>query len=312
MGSRALVVAVLGPLFVSFACGGSDSGAATSDSFADQYCAVFSPCCAQQNRPTDGATCKAFVSAAASGKTYDAAKGSTCLDQVKVGSAKPDFCQTLDIEAPACSEVYAATGGTVQPGSPCKEDTDCAPAADGKAECVSTPSSGTETRICQIQVTGKEGDTPCVGTKDGSSTSFTFTSSGTGGTPVTPSRGFLCNVADGLRCESKEKKCVRISDVGGPCDGSSNACVKTAYCDGTQTCAPRVTVGSPCGANGVSSSACVAEAYCDTTEKKCLATTPIGAACAKNEQCVSRRCLNGTCDSSAGSSFSLAFLCGGG
>ena len=31
--------------------------------------------------------------------------------QVKGSSAKADFCQTLDIDAPACSEVYVATGG---------------------------------------------------------------------------------------------------------------------------------------------------------------------------------------------------------
>lgn len=309
MRAGALVVAFVW-VGVVVACGGSSSSeAATSDSFAEQYCASFAPCCGQANRPTDGATCKAFVAAAASGKTYDAVKGSACLDQIKAASSKPDFCKELgSADAPACQDVYTSPPGNVAAGGACKEDKDCAASPEGKVDCVSTFTSGAETRICQVQITGKEGDSPCVGTRDGNTTSFS--TSGTG-TPAVPSRGFMCNVSDGLRCDSKTTKCTRISDVGGPCDGSRYACVKTAYCDPTQKCAARLSEGAACGTNGVSTSACAEGTYCDTTTKKCTKALPVGAACTKSDQCETDRCLNGKCDTSGGDSLSLVLLCGG-
>ncbi len=311
MRAGALVVAIVWVGVVVACGGGSSSEAATSDSFAEQYCATFAPCCGQANRPTDGATCKAFVTAAASGKTYDAAKGTECLDQMKAASSKAEFCTKLgSSDAPSCQDVYKAPPGNVAPGGACKDDKDCAPSTEGKVDCASTFSSGAETRICQVQITGKEGDSPCLGTRDGNTTSFSFSGSGSGTT--TPSRGFMCNVSDGLRCDSKTTKCTRISDVGGPCDGSSYACVKTAYCDATQKCVPRLAEGSPCGTNGVSSSACADTTYCDGTTKKCTKTLPAGAACTKSEQCETDRCLNGRCDTSGSDSLSLALLCGGG
>lgn len=293
-------------LAILVACGGGTEGAATSDSFADQYCALFSPCCEQAKRPTDGATCKAFVSAGASGKTYDAAKGTECLEKARAAAAKPDFCSFVDM--PDCSGVYVAAGGGAAPGASCKDDSDCATSPEGKVDCASTFSSGSESRVCQLQIAGKEGAGPCIGTKDGNVTSFS--SSGSGGPP--PSRGFICNVADGVRCDGKTTKCVRIGDVGATCDGTTNACVKTAYCDATQKCAARLPEGAACGVSGVSSNACLATAYCDSTAKKCTPALADGTACTKSEQCRSDRCLNGKCEStSASSSFALAFLCGG-
>lgn len=311
--SRVFVFAV-SCVAVVVACGGGSGSteAATSDSFADQYCATFAPCCQQANRPTDGATCKAFVTAAASGRQYDAAKGSSCLDQVHAAAAKPDFCKLANVDAPDCSLVYVSPGGGAAPGAPCKQDNDCASSPEGRVRCVTSFSGSSETRTCQVQVTGKDGDTPCVGTKDGNTTVYSFSSSSSSGTQAPPARGFVCNVFDGLRCDSKTTKCTRIQDVGGPCDGSSNACVKTAYCDATQKCAPRVGDGGACGTNGVSSSACVAGDYCDTTSKKCTPALADGAPCTTSTTCASNRCVNGKCDASSDSSFTLAIVCGGG
>lgn len=307
MRSRALgsVLSLSGIVAVVFACSSGSDGAATSDDFATQYCAIFAPCCEQAKRPTDGATCRAFVGAAASGKTYDAAKASECLQKTREASAKPGFCTFSDV--PSCDGVYAtANSGTVQPGGACKDDEDCAASPEGKVDCTSSFTSSSESRFCQVQIPGKDGDGPCIGTKDGNVTSFSGSSS------EKPSRGYICNVEGGVRCDSKTGKCSKIGDVGAPCDGSSNACVKTAYCDATQKCAPRVAVGAPCGTNGVSSQACVSTAYCDTTSKACATAAADGAPCTRGEQCVSDRCLNGKCEaSSGGSDLSLAFLCGG-
>ena len=84
----------------------------------------------------------------------------------------------------------------------------CAPSPEGKVTCFTQfDSKGGETKVCQLQIVGKAGDTPCIGTKDGEVTSYS-TDSGTNAAP--PSRGYICNVASGLSCDGTAKQCVVI------------------------------------------------------------------------------------------------------
>jgi hypothetical protein len=295
-------------LLVACGSGGSGGGGATdTSSFASQYCEIFSQCCGKKGYPADGSTCRNFLSQSASGRTYDPVAGDACISELRAASSKPDFCDTGSSPA-SCSGVYQSAGGGAQPGATCKQDSDCASSPEGKVDCASHYSNGSETRVCQVQIKGKENDTPCLGTRDGNLTSFS--SSGSNDAPP-PSRGFICDVADNLYCDGQTKKCTRIQDVGGPgTTGGTYACVKSAYCDfTTKTCVARLPAGADCSSGG--SNVCQDKLYCDTATKKCTQGVANGAPCQRSDQCESRSCVNGKCEQ-GGSLGDLGYvlLCG--
>jgi hypothetical protein len=304
------------------ACGGSSTGsgggssggssvASTSSSFCQQYCDLLVPCCSTINKTGDSNKCQQLFSALAGSATYDSAKGSKCLDELRTAQSSPTFCNMDSSVAPDCSGVLAqGGGGTKQPGEPCTADTDCATQTDGKVTCATSFDSktGAETKVCQDQIDGKEGDTPCAGTKDGNTTSFS--GSGTQGPP--PARAYICDVANGLYCDGTSLKCTKIQDVGGACSTSGStqyACVKTAYCDFTKKqCVARLDVGADCS---TAFDGCVDTAYCDQTTKKCTAALPAGSACTTSQQCGKAQCVNGKCNASSNGNIGLAFICAG-
>lgn len=287
--------------------GGSTSGgggAGDAQSFVNQYCDVFQPCCAQAGRPTDGAVCRALLGGVTA-SAYNAAKGQQCLDEMHAAQSKPDFCNGIPSPA-SCNEAFATGGGgTVQPGGQCSKDGDCASTGEGKVDCQSSFTNGATTRYCQVQIDGKAGDTPCLGTRDGNLTSYSG-----GGSTDKPTRGFICDLANGVRCDSTSKACVALKNSGETCSGATSDCVKTAYCDFTQKkCVDRLPTDSPCGVSG-STDVCQPKNYCDTTTKKCTVQLGVGAGCARSDQCESKSCVNGKCG--AGGDLGLALLCGGG
>lgn len=296
-------------LLVACGSGGSGGGAGDTSSFASQYCEIFSQCCGKKGYPTDGSTCRNFLNQGASGRQYDPVAGDACLGELRAASSKPDFCESGTSPA-SCKAVYKSSGGGVAPGQACTEDEDCASSPDGDVECARQfNSSGSDTRVCQVQIRGKEGDGPCVGTRDGNTTSFS--SSSTNDEPL-PARAYICNVSDNLACDGQTRKCVRIQDVGGPCDGSGQYdCVKTAYCDyQKKTCVARLPAGTDCGST-FSSNVCQEKLYCDQTTKKCTQALATGTACQRSDQCESRSCVNGKCEegSSLGD-LGYVLLCG--
>jgi len=305
--SRHLAASVLALLlsYVVAACSSGSSGSVAGgrDSFIQQYCAEFMPCCSKAGKPADGAQCRAFVGALTQGATYDDATANKCLDEVRAQSSSATFCQT-GASGPSCSKVFSDSTGVAKPGEACSEDEDCAPSSEGQVECASLFKDGATIRKCQIRVTGKAGDTPCVGTVDGNVTSY----SSSGDTDI-PMKGYLCYVKDGLRCDSTTKSCKVIAKIGEPCEGfGSNLCTDDAYCDTTKKlCVARAAVGQPC--DGFSSDRCVDGAYCNTTTKVCVAAFADGAACKMSSECASRNCVNGAC--AKRSDFTTAFLCGG-
>jgi hypothetical protein len=270
------------------------SGAPTSDSFISQYCDAFSTCCAQASLPTDGRQCRAlFTAIAGIGGMYDPSAGEKCLAQVR--SMSSALCNNMS-SLTDCKGVYkTANSGTKAPGAPCSMDSDCAPSSEGSVTCaVGFTTMGAQTRTCQVRIVGKEGDMPCVETIDGNTSYGTIPTSSTG---AVPPRGFTCNRADNLRCDSMTLKCTRIQDVGGPCTNNfstfDSQCVAGAYCDTSQgKCAARKPIGSTCA---LSSNECDQSGYCDQMTMKCTVYIGNGGACTNDTSCMSQSCVNSKC-----------------
>jgi hypothetical protein len=286
-------------------CGGGGAGAATSSDFVASFCALATTCCRTVNPSSDGSQCRAFYGAFASAQRYSPGAGEACLTELRAASGRSDFCPGITTNAPSCQGVFAnggGGGGSRKPGEECSADGDCATSSEGRVRCQSLYVMSAVMKRCQLQVKGKEGDNPCVGTVDGSTTSY-FSSNRT----EIPTRGFLCYVSDGIRCDSTSGACVKIHQVGEACSGGSNECVKTAYCDTVQRkCAERKPAGSPC----TSTTQCTQDASCDLVAKTCVALLADGAACTQSGQCKSRDCVNGRCDPSGTGDFALAIICG--
>ena len=317
MNLRLAFVVALGASGIVFACSGRSSGgsgpaAGDSQSFINQLCDLYAPCCGKVNQPTDGARCRAFYGAFLGNQQYDGTKGNACLTEVQALSGAPDFCDNAGGKAPSCKKAFkGAGGGAGQPGQDCSKDGDCASSAEGEVSCASSYSSNATTKSCQVQIDGKAGDMPCIYTRDGNSSfSTSFSSDGDGGPTRPAARGYICDLANGVFCNSKTKACAKVQDVGGDCEPYvSEGCVKTAYCSAsTKKCVARLAVGEDCSNN---SQACALKTNCDPQTRKCIAGLDTGAVCASSSQCASNNCVNGKCDKSGGGDFSTQLLCGG-
>ncbi len=292
-------------LLVGCSSGGSSTGAGSRDSFIAQVCDQYMPCCVKAGKPSDGAQCRAFYGAFASTAGYDAAVANACLTELKAASSSPTFCDDgmSSTKSPSCSRVFSAPNGTKKPGETCAEDGECAPSSEGTVDCRSAFVSGATIKKCQVQVPGKLGDGPCLGTRDGNSTSY----NSSGDTDVLP-RGFMCDVKDGVRCDSTTDKCVAIAKIGEACTStSSNVCTKDAYCDTTaKQCVARKLAGAACESF---STQCAEGTYCDSKTKVCTTSVAVGGACTTSSECVTKSCVNSKC--AVSSSLTTAFLCGG-
>jgi hypothetical protein len=293
---------VLGLLAMGgLSCG---DGAESASAFVNSYCELLQPCCAMAGLRSDGQQCRAFLGAFASPSAYDKQAGSACLAELRAAAGKPGFCQMSDaFEPAACDGVFGETGGgSKQPGEACTDDDECARSSEGKVECQTAFAGSTQIRKCQVQIKGKAGDMPCVGTVDGNTT-FLNT-----GSDVAP-RGYLCNLADGLRCDTATDACVALKAVGEACTGSSSSeCVLTAYCDSVQRkCAERKPAGGMC-MQSFSRPQCGEGLYCSTA-MTCSAQAADGAACTGDDQCRSDSCVNSKCEAGGGD-FGQALLCG--
>lgn len=286
------------------ACSGGGAGsvggtAGTGDAFADQYCAMFQPCCQKAGLRTDGVACKGLATFAGAQGTYDATAGNACLAELRAESAKPEFC-TKGPNTSSCNRVYS-TSGSKQPGDACTSEKDCALSPEGDVDCRFI---GSDRRMCQVSLVGKAGDSPCIGTKSGNTTSYVTSGSST---TEPPGRGYVCDLADGIRCDSKTAACTALLGEGAACT-SPDPCDKAFYCDtfASKTCIKRLAVGADCSK---ASSACEQNATCDTTSRLCVALLADGAECTSGSKCASRSCVNGVCGGGGGTS-SVALLCG--
>jgi hypothetical protein len=303
VGTRGIALMVIG---LALSCGG-DGGAGSTEAFVASYCDLFTPCCAKANLRSDGQTCKLFLGAFAPASRYDKQKGEACLAEMKVAASKADFCQQSDAATPkVCDEVFGPPQGTKAPGETCDADDDCAPSSEGKVDCASTFAGTAQVRKCQVQVRGKAGDKPCIGSVEGGST---FLSSN----DDLPAKGFLCYAEDGLHCDSTSNACIAYKAVGEACTGSGfdRDCVASAYCDFAQKkCVARKPVGAACSDGAAFSQVeCAAGNYC-LAAGTCAVQASEGAACTTDNQCLTDSCVNSVCRPSATADFGLALICG--
>lgn len=287
---------------------GSGSGSASSaQAFVQQYCDLFAPCCAKVSKTYDQGKCTAFLGAFTSSATFDPAKGDGCLAAARAKQSDPNFCDSGAGEG-ACDGVFESAGGRgAKPlGTQCEDDDECAASPEGTTRCATHFANNATTKTCQVQVHGKEGDEPCVGYKDGSTT-VTSSSGNDEGPP--PNRVVICWTADNLFCNRTTKKCERSQGVGGSCDPNSTfACDKSGFCDSaTKKCVARLAQDATC--QPFNDKQCADKLFCDDTTKKCTPSTPTGSPCEKNDQCEKGSCTNGKCSSSFGTSFTTAILC---
>jgi hypothetical protein len=306
----AFATACLG-LVTAVACSSGSSGsgpvpASTVSAFGQDYCGLLEPCCAQAGLSTTGMVCEAFVQLAAGQGTYDAAAGQACISGMQAESGSSSFCTSPGNDVPACSQVFNSSNGTEPPGAPCQSDTDCAKAAGGGAHCYSQFSFGdagsTQTQTCVQTLPGQAGDGPCIGTQDGSITSYSWS-----GTGAPPSPSYLCDVAGGTTCDATTSKCTPLAAVGQPCT-SDSSCVAAAYCAFGATagqCTARLADGASCAANPAG---CATTSTCDAATSTCKALLADGSPCSGGNQCASHTCVNQACGSSAG--LDLQLLCG--
>jgi hypothetical protein len=280
---------------VASSCGGKSD----QEKFADSYCAEVAKCCGQAGLPADGKMCHQWMLFASAGSTFSAPAGDACLADMRSQVSAGTFCTDLNSTGSACDAVFTSKGGNKKPGETCSFDSDCAKSTQGDVVCANVFVGSSSIAKCQVQIPGKAGDSPCVGTKDGDVTSYDSSNA----TDVL-AQGYICDVANGVSCQNGT--CVALAGLGASCVSPID-CVRTAYCSFPgYVCTAKVAAGGAC--TGIAGSECVDSAYCDTTALHCTAKLASGAACTSSAQCQSDYCSNGTCQGS--SVIGLSLLCG--
>jgi len=295
-----MVALAVSSLAAGLTCGDDDS----AGGFAAAYCDLLKPCCAMANLRTDGKQCQLFFGAFVGGAKFNTEAGDACLAATRALSSRPDFCKNLDApETAACEKVFEQPGGSKQPGETCTDAFECAKSTEGEVDCETEfGPGGAQVRKCQLAIRGKEGDKPCVGTKEEDFTSRNLS------LDDVPARGYLCDTADGLRCDTTNHTCVKLKPAGEPCTSSSTECVRTAYCDtAADRCTDRKSPGAACTSASFSNEECAAGNWCGPA-RICAAQVANGAACTAMQECQSENCLNMKCEPN--SDLGLAFVCG--
>jgi hypothetical protein len=308
-----VTVAALAALAACSSSGGG--GASTAAAFAQQYCSLLAPCCADAGLSTNTSSCAALISGL--GKGYNPSAGQACLDAATQASKEPGFCSSTSMSSPACSNVFSnsssgsssgGSSGSVQPGGSCQFDSDCARAPGGGASCLGggfSADGGFGGSQCIQTTTGTAGQGPCIGTINGSSTETSWS-----GNTAPPTHAYVCDVASGLTCSGATHQCSAQVGTGQPCNQDGD-CVAADYCDfngsSGSTCTPRLPDGSSCA---MSFSACMTTSYCESTSQTCKPALPMGAACGSGNSapCQSGLCVNDKCSSS--SNAGLGLICG--
>jgi hypothetical protein len=282
---------------------GGTGGSATAQmpdapTFVQGFCKAFSACCAEAGLNSDGAQCTVLLLSSVTGQAYDAAAAGTCMAWLESASHGGTVCADYDSAPAACAGVVTSSG-TKAPGETCEGEDECAPSAEGSVNCAAGYSGSMTIMQCQVQVMGTLGSAPCVGTRDGNVTYFD------GNVEGVPAKGYICNRADGLRCDGTA--CAAISGIGSYCTSSSD-CVNGAYCDyATNICAARKPAGAACEQFY---DECADGAYCSAATLTCTAGLAAGAACTDSQTCRSKSCVNSACQGDEPADLGLLLICG--
>lgn len=280
------------------ACSDDESPSAE---FIHDYCDLMMPCCAQAGLSADAGACRELLSAFSFGSSFNQSSGDKCLAAMRAASSNPDFCNLDDDivqDDGACEAVFStgSSGGSVAPGGACESDFDCASTAQGEGECHHHWEGEEQGWTCVAVADGQAGSTPCIGTRDGAMTSYTYT-----GRP--PLLGYVCDAANGVYCDQESTECTAMKTVGEACS-YADRCVEAAYCNSEAgTCEARKPIGADCS---IYTSECESSAYCSESGQ-CAAKRTNGESCTSYEQCMSNSCNDNVC---APDDLGLMFICG--
>ncbi len=285
-------------------CGGTSTGTSstataggiTADDFAAQYCALMKPCCDGSKLPSVG--CAASIKRILPG-SFDGAAGDTCLAALRgAATTAPTFCDRESglSSHPACSRL-SADHGSIPAGGTCTNATSnaqCDVSPEGAVGCI----YGSGRSICQVQLLGDVGASPCA-YDAGSDGSIPSGASLTG--DVLP-KAYYCDRSRGLHCNLTTSACVTASPVGGDCQYNDYECAAPGYCDTeAKMCKARVAVGAACK----DFRSCAVGARCGAVAGDkadvCVALIENGSACTRNVDCASRACSkSGVCATAFG------------
>jgi hypothetical protein len=296
--------------------------------FVSTYCELVRPCCGEEHLATDDKYCRAVIGGLTPTATFSATAGETCLAAIRSSAARSQLCRTDDdANQEACDAVFAPgrrADGRQQPGARCDRHEDCAPSPDGEVVCAQLYLSNAWLRTCQVLVPGNEGDAPCLTTIPGpvrfpfpavlyaSAAVPAVTNRYPRGEPPgpPPPRAYVCDPAQGLRCEDQSGRCARPGEVGDVCS-NDRSCVPAAHCDlSARRCQPRQPVGQPCTLAAFGTSSCEQGAFCDPTAQTCRAQVPVGQSCRQDAQCRSGACVNETCERNDLGNLGAFLVCG--
>ncbi|HEY8088455.1 MAG TPA: hypothetical protein VIF09_11435 [Polyangiaceae bacterium] len=288
------------------ACNGSSSNGGSG--FVQQYCSMLTPCCQAAGYPANTQGCEQVGNSQTAGSGYNDSQGQACLSGLQGEQSAGTLCDTLGGDIPACGQVFQQQGGSTPPGGTCTQDSQCAVVSGGSATCFDQFTfldGGTaQTQTCIQLQTGHPGDGPCIGTKNGSVTLFSWSGSG-----APPSQAYLCDEGAGITCDGTTQKCTSLGQTGDPCT-SDSACVAADYCAFTTTsgqCTGRVADGTSCA---TASTSCLTTSSCDSATQTCKPLLADGSACTTSSQCASLDCTNQKCANGA-TNLGLALLCTG-
>jgi hypothetical protein len=268
------------------ACAGSDGGARE---FVTAYCNLLLPCCSEEGLPASVNACVKFYDIFI-GLPFDAAIAQSCLEKARNAAKESTFCTS----PPLCDDAFILPNGTVPPGQPCVLGNQCAAPPGGQAIC------SLDTQTCTQLTRGQLGEQPCAGTVDSVTTTFN-------GLPGGPLHAFLCQISDGLYCDSNTRQCTALATTGQSCPPAP--CVAGDYCGPLDpwnfnpgSCTPLLADGAPC----LNTVECLPQSCCDPTTMTCNPRVAFGAACTVDDQCLTGNCTNGSCGPSA----FLSLFCG--
>lgn len=288
-----LALACASPL----ACSSGSSPSDALESFAQQYCASFMPCCGGEDAGApDPDTC---VQTVTSWKQFgfDPSLSSACLTAMKQAAGTADFCSSLGAAQAPCDAVFSSvpSSGATPPGGACTSSDACAaPPGGGVAVCRPPASSpGATTGNCYQVLPGKPGEGPCYSEQYGGITS----SNGSGPAPY---KSYTCHDYDGVYCDFATHTCEPFLAAGAACDPNGDDCGPYAYCGGAGAvtqCVADLEAGAPCDPSATATF----EAQCDYRTTRCRAATrtctpflPSGSPCTADDECAGA-CKGGKC-----------------
>lgn len=263
--------------------GGGGSGAAQ---FAERYCALLAPCCAELGAQADMKGCRTLFGLS---QPKDQGAAEECMQEYEARAQQSNWCTTFDIvpRPASCERAFprepgsgGSGGGTKLPGAACETSNDCAPSAKGSLGC--SYDFDTESGHCQVCTIAQIGEA-CSGVKDAAGTITEDVPSGT-------LEIALCDRTAGANAANCEDGvCVRLAELGQTCATSYSCADDQSYCDGT--CKARLPPGSSCLEN---LDACDDAGYCDYSDARCKSRVADGEECDSNSECSSGYCYD-TC-----------------